>query len=130
MPYYEKQEVLKRMWLFSFGERKREAVDDKRAERPEFGGFMLRNQGAPRRNILDVIPDKPQNEIEVEGTKADKPEVSVTTQQEHSEKPSRKKRAKENPNNIKSIDTVSGNSILSKGWEGSNMSVFRSKRKK
>lgn len=118
------------MWLFSFGERKREAIDDKRPERPEFGGFMHRNLGSPRRNILDVIPDKPQNDIEVEVTKSETQEVSVTKHKEQSEKPSQKNKKIEKPKNIKSIDTVSGNYMLSRGWEDSNMSVFRSKRKK
>lgn len=120
------------MSLFSFGERKREAGDNKRTERPAFGGFMLPNSSTKQRNILDFIPDKPEKNLEVEATKPkpDSLEVSDFAHKELPKKPVQENRKKEKPNNFKSIDTVSGNYVLSRGWESSNMTVFRSKRKK
>lgn len=119
------------MSLFSFGERKREAGDDKRSE---FGGFMLPNSSTKQKNILDFIPDKPEKNLEVEAAKPkpkpDSLEVSDFAHKELPKKPIQENRKKEKPNNFKSIDTVSGNYVLSRGWENSNMSVFRSKKKK
>jgi hypothetical protein len=125
------------MSLFSFGERQQDAADNKGSERPEFGGFMLPNSNTRKRNILDFIPSKPQKEqknLNVEATQiqttSESLEVSDSLHKERSKKPIQEFEKKEKQNSIKSINTVSGNYILSRGWESSNMSVFRSKKRK
>lgn len=118
------------MSFFSFGDKKRETVNDNSSERSEFGAFMLRNLGSEPRNIHNFIPNQLQKEIVVEATKTDTQEVSNSSHHGQSEKPSRKKRKNDHTNNTKSFNSVSGNHILTRGWEGNNMSVYRVRRKK
>lgn len=87
----------------------------------KFWGTGLRNRKSLSIDI-EISPIKIEEEEEIV-------QQEVIDQQKVIDLPPKKNSNTSGPNNVKLYDTISGNHIISRGWDGNNMGVFKIRRK-
>jgi hypothetical protein len=109
---------------------------DKEGKGSIFDSFKFWGQGPLHRKFItesinEVIDEIPIR-IESEDSKGmEEPKVlKVSKELEDSkEQPSKKNSNTTSPSNVKQFDTISGNHIISRGWDGNNMWEYKTRRK-
>ncbi|TDL75566.1 hypothetical protein E2R56_07140 [Rhodococcus qingshengii] len=109
---------------------------DKKSKGSIFDSFKFWGQGPLHRKfinesineVIDEIPIK----IESEDSKGlEEPKVLKVSKdlEDSKEQPQKQSSNTSSPSNVKHFDTISGNHIISRGWDGNNMWEFKIRRK-
>jgi len=85
-----------------------------------------------QRNYLSINIEAVPKMIEIEDTQEQTPELSPLmekVQKDSTQDTPKVKKDHSTPSHIKIYETISGNYIISRGWDGNNMLVYKIRRK-
>jgi hypothetical protein len=89
-----------------------------------FDSFKFWGQGPRHRNSQGAVIDKSPKMITIDDSTDHTPTIDDSS--DHTPK---EKSDKSSPDNVKLFETISGNYIITRGWDGNNMWVFKIRRK-
>jgi hypothetical protein len=101
-------------------------------KRSIFDSFKFWGHRSKHRNFLSIDIETVPKMTEIEDTKEQTPELSALRTKEEEDLTHDSPKAKidrSTPSHIKIYETISGNYIISRGWDGNNMLVYKIRRK-
>jgi hypothetical protein len=101
-------------------------------KRSIFDSFKFLGHRPEYRNFLSIDIEKGSKMTEIEDTNEQTPELSpikTIVQEDLTDHTPKEKLDSLTPSHIKLYETISGNFIITRGWDGNNMLVYRMRRK-
>lgn len=101
-------------------------------KRSIFDSFKFWGHKSKQRNFLSIDIETGPIMAEIEDTKEQTPELNPLmekVQEDSNDGTPKVKRDRSIPSQIKIHETISGNYIISRGWDGNNMLVYKIRRK-